>query len=250
MKQPRNLLNFNSGRDRFKKDPFKAMRKSFTKSNGNFAGIHYTTEHTAKMAGVVSLSTDINSNPICQGRRKIAGSVCSKCFSADLWDDKKGQYRKVNQAFKNNTEILCGRLLKDEEIPQIDWLKFPVFRFEAFADLQNTTQVFNYFKICRKNPRIRFALWTKNPGFIAAALRIVPKPENLQIILSSMNLNKPAAGVRFPFVDKVFTVYDDATIEAENIDINCGARSCMGCQLCYKPNANGAALVQVRERLK
>lgn len=226
------------------------MRICFTKSNGNFAGIHYTTEHTAKMAGLVSLSTDINSNAICQGRRKIAGSICSVCFSADMWDDNTGQYRKVNKAFKTNTEILCGRLLTDNEIPVINPDKWPLFRFEAFADLQSVTQVLNYFKIARKNPGVKFALWTKNPGFISKAVALVPVPANLQIILSSMGINKPAAGDRFPFVNKVFTVYDDETIAREQIDINCGARSCMGCQRCYKPNPAGVAVMQVRERVK
>ena len=228
----------------------KTRRNCFSKSNGNFAGIHYTTEHTAKMYGLVSLSTDINSNPICTGRRKIAGSICSVCFSADMWDDNTGQYRKGNKAFKTNTQILCGRLLTDNEIPVINPEKWPLFRFEAFADLQNITQVLNYFKIARKNPRTKFALWTKNPGFIARAVELVPVPKNLQIILSSMGINKPARGERFPFVDKVFTVYDDDTIKRDGVEINCGARSCMGCKLCYKPNPAGVALVQVRERVK
>ena len=112
------------------------MKANISKSRSNFANIHYTTNHTAKMEGVISLYTDINSNPICQGRRKIEGSICSLCFSAKMWDDVNGQYRKVNKAFKTNTEILCNRILKDEEIPYIDSKAFPLFRFEAFADLQ------------------------------------------------------------------------------------------------------------------
>ena len=226
------------------------METVLTKTRCNIAGVHYTTNHTAKMAGVVSLSTDINSNPICQGRRKIAGSICSKCFSNRLWDDNTGQYRRVNQAFKNNTSILCGRLLNADEIPVIDPARFPLFRFEAFADLQNVTQVLNYFKIARKNPGVRFALWTKNPGFISRAVRIAPVPVNLQIVLSSMRVNAPAAASAFPFVNKVFTVFDDDAIKRDGVDINCGARSCLGCQLCYRPNPAGVDLVQVRERLK
>lgn len=226
------------------------MKTDISKTKSNYAGIHYTTSHTAKMEGVISLSTDINSNPICQGRRKVEGSICSLCFSARMWDDEKGQYRKGNKAFKANTEILCNRLLKDEEIPHIDSKAFPLFRFEAFADLQSTTQVINYFKIARKNPKVRFALWTKNPGFISKALPLVDVPNNLQIVLSSMGLNKPSKGERFPFVNKVFTVYDEETIAREGIDINCGARSCIGCRICYTPNPTGVDVLQVRERVK
>lgn len=167
-----------------------------------------------------------------------------------MWDDVNGQYRKVNKAFKTNTEILCNRLLKDEEIPCIDYKTFPLFRFEAFADLQSVTQVINYFKIARKNPNVRFALWTKNPGFISKALLLVDVPKNLQIVLSSMGLNRPSNGSRFPFVNKVFTVYDDETIAREGVNINCGARSCKGCQICYKPNPKGVDVLQVRERVK
>lgn len=226
------------------------MKQDLTKTRNTFAGVHYTTQHTAKMAGVLSLSTDINTNAICQGRRKIAGSVCSVCFSARMWNNETGRYRNVNAAFVRNTEILCGRLLKDEEIPVIDPAVWPVFRFEAYADLQNVTQVLNYFKIARKNPGVKFALFTKNPGFISRAVVVAQVPANLQIVLSSMGLNKPANGERFPFVSKVFTVYDNATIDRDGVQINCGARSCKGCQLCYKPNPDGVRVMQVRERVK
>lgn len=226
------------------------MRTQLTDRRNNIGGIHYTTNHTAKMRGLVSVSTDINTNPICQGRRKIAGSICSFCFSSRMWDDKKGIYRNVNQYLKDNTAALCGGLLSVDQIPIIDPERFPLFRFEAFGDLQNVTQVFNYFKIAKYNPRVKFALWTKNPGFIAKAVKLVPVPKNLQIVLSSLQVNKPAHGDRFPFVNKVFTVYDESTIKSEDIKINCGARSCMGCQLCYKKNPHGVALVEVREKLK
>lgn len=226
------------------------QHNTITKTRNVFAGIHYTTGHTKKMDGILSLSTDINLNPICQGRQKIAGSICSLCFSERLWDDRKGQYRNGNKCYKQNTEILCGRLLKDDEIPVIDPVRWPLFRFEAFADLQNVTQCLNYFKIARKNPGVKFALWTKNPGFISKAVALSPVPKNLQIVLSSMGLNKPANGERFSFIDKVFTVYDDATIDRDGVQINCGARSCMGCKLCYNPNPAGVKVMQVRERVK
>lgn len=223
---------------------------STIKSLDNFAGVHYTTKHTGKMSGLVSLSGDINSNPICMGRQKIAGSICAACFAANMFDDARGRYRGVNDAFKRNSEILCSRLLADDEIPRFDPARFPLLRFAAYDDLANVTQALNYIKIARKNPEIKCAVWTKNPGILARAFRVSPKPDNLQVVLSSMGLNRPAAGVRFDFVDKVFTVYDPATIEAERIDINCGARSCFKCRLCYEKNPAGVGLVEVREKLK
>ena len=167
-----------------------------------------------------------------------------------MWDNETGRYRKNNKAFARNTEILCGRLLNDSEIPVIDPAVWPLFRFEAYADLQNVTQVLNYFKIARKNPGVRFALFTKNPGYISKAVTVAPVPSNLQIVLSSMALNTPTNGERFPFVNKVFTVYDNETITRDGVQINCGGRSCMGCQRCFNPNPAGVAVMQVREKVK
>ena len=47
-----------------------------------------------------------------------------------------------------------------------------------------------------------------------------------------------------------FSVYDKETIQRENIDINCGARSCLLCQRCYKANPNGERIEHIREMLK
>lgn len=215
------------------------MKQDVTITRNTFHGIHYTTKHTGKMKGIISLSTDINTNPVCQGRQKLTGSICSKCYAENMMDDAKGIYRRVNESFKRNAEILRTRLLKDCEIPALDPVKFPLFRFSAFDDVANITQVLNYLKIARKNPLVRFALWTKNPGFISKAATISPIPANVQIILSSMGINKPAHGERFQFVSKVFTVYDKETIKKDGVEINCGARSCYGCRLCYMPNPVG-----------
>ena len=100
--------------------------------------------------------------------------------------------------------------------------------------------------MCYKNPRVKFALWTKNPDFIAEAIADgYEKPQNLNIVLSSLFLNKERKNP-FPFVDKVFTVYTPDHIEAENIDINCGARNCFDCGLCYEKNG----VEVINEKLK
>ena len=51
---------------------------------------------------------------------------------------------------------------------------------------------------------------------------------------------------RFWFVDHVFTVYDKKFIEENNIEINCGSRDCLGCQLCY----HGDTEFYINEKLK
>jgi hypothetical protein len=69
--------------------------------------------------------------------------------------------------------------------------------------------------------------------------------DNLNIVLSSLFLNKQRKNP-FPFVDKIFTVYTPDHIETESIDINCGARNCFDCGLCYEKNG----VEVINEKLK
>jgi hypothetical protein len=99
--------------------------------------------------------------------------------------------------------------------------------------------VINYFNIAKYNPHTHFALWTKNARFIKKAIEAGhEKPENLNIIYSSLFVNDPqdVAKIRriYPFIDKVFTVYDVET--SAGVKINCGAKSCLKCRLCYEKN--------------
>ena len=62
------------------------------------------------------------------------------------------------------------------------------------------------------------------------------KPENLNIIISSLFINKQLNISNYNFADKVFTVYDKKTATDRNININCGARDCSTCLKCYTKN--------------
>ena len=204
--------------------------KECTLSNARrISGVHYTTAHTGKMAGMVSLSTSVNTNARCAKNAQIPGSICEKCFAAK----QMKIFPAMSNPMEENQRILTSEILPPEKLPTINNL---YFRFEAFGDLNNATQVINYFNLCRKNPRTRFALWTKNPDYIATAIKQGhEKPENLNIVLSSLFLNKERR-TRYDFVDKVFTVYDPEYIENHGVEINCGARNCFSCGLCYEKN--------------
>lgn len=204
--------------------------KECTLSNARkISGVHYTTAHTGKMAGMVSLSTSVTTNTRCEKNAKIPGSICEKCFAAKQMKVFPGMANPMEE----NQRILTTEILPPEKLPTINNL---YFRFEAFGDLNNATQVINYFNLCRKNPRVKFALWTKNPDYIAAAIKQGhEKPENLNIVLSSLFINKERR-TRYDFIDKVFTVYDPEYIDAHGVEINCGARSCFSCGLCYEKN--------------
>lgn len=200
-------------------------------------GLHITTNHTGKMTGMQSLSTSCKTNPNCARYSQIPGSVCSKCYA----QRQMKMYTNMSAAFERNADILTTRILDNEELPLINAC---YFRFEAFGDLHNVTQIINYFNICKKNPDVHFALWTKNPYIIKEVAD--QKPKNIVILVSSLFINKPIDIENMPWIDKVFTVYDKETIEREKININCGARNCLKCHRCYK---KGGAK-NVNEKLK
>ena len=190
-------------------------------------GLHFTMNHTGKMEGMVSISTSVRENKNCQQRAKVAGSICEKCFADKMID----RYPALERCLKGNTEILTTK-----EIPVNEWplLNVAFFRFESFGDLNNKTQVVNYFNLCKRNKHVTFALWTKNPFFIYEAIKAGnEKPGNLIVIVSSPMINEVCDAYlkAFPFIDKIFTVYDKQT--AKTVNINCGARHCLSCLRCY-----------------
>ena len=203
------------------------------------SGLHFTTKHTGKMAGMASISTAVTTNERCKKNAAIPGSICSLCYAAK----QMKFYPSMEKPMVNNQRILTSEILPMEKLPIINNI---YFRFESFGDLNNHIQVINYFRICYKNPAVKFALWTKNPDYIAEAIAAgYEKPDNLNIVLSSLFINKERKH-KFAFVDKVFTVYDPEHIEKENIPINCGAKNCFACGLCYEKN--GVSIIN--EKLK
>lgn len=192
-------------------------------------GVHVTTNHNDKMAGVSSLSTSPLCNGLCKARTQVDGMICAHCYSMTMQKRFKG----LQEALKKNADILTTYIFEPDEMPRL-FSETGYFRFEAFGDLINEIQVVNYFNMARYNPQMKCALWTKNPWIIASAIRKygIEKPANLTIIGSSYYVNKPMTYEAFPFIDKVFTVYDKA--HAANVDINCGGRSCAECGRCYE----------------
>ena len=197
------------------------------------SGVHYTLNHQGKMTGMMSLSTSCTCNTYCKERSENKNTVCSHCYA----QRQMKIYKNLEKCLVKNTEILAGRILDDHKLPVINAL---YFRLEAFGDLNNTTQVINYFNLCKKNPGVKFALWTKNLWLIENVINHahINKPKNLNIIYSSPFLNESNEKifVFYPFVDKVFTVYEKEFIKKNDIEINCGAKNCLSCARCYKKN--------------
>lgn len=207
--------------------------------------LHITTAHTGKMSGLISLSTSIVLNKFCQARQKNADSICAHCY-AQAMSSRYGE--KFREAFAHNTEILTNRLLTAKEIKSLDLMRvisgLRLFRFEAFGDISNATQLINYFNIAKAYPQIRFALWTKNTQILDMVCAVKSKPKNLIVVQSSNKLN--SADAMSPNADKLFSVYSADYAIKNNIKINCGARSCADCQRCYKHNKD----IVINEMLK
>ena len=200
-------------------------------------GVKFNSYMTGKMEGITCLSTSNLCNPFCAARKDRKDMICSRCYA----DASCKNYKGLRDNMARNTEILTTNLF--DTFPVINAM---IFRLEAFGDLVNCTQARNYLRLCKANPGVRFALWTKNPGILAQAIKLEGKPENLVCILSSAKFNETCDASRWSFIDKTFTVYDKATIAAQNVAINGGSRNCLACQRCYHKNTE----TNIREQLK
>lgn len=203
------------------------------------------SNHSGKMSGMVSVSTSVLENPHCQKRRACVGTICEKCYAGAQLQRYASQAKKLKLA----TEFFTSHIIDYDEIPLLNTL---YFRFEAFGDLINSIQVVNYFNIARKNKAMRCALWTKNPWIVSYAMSEygIEKPENLVVLISSPYINKKIDIEKikavYPFIDKVFTVYNNEYIDNNNVLINCGARECFTCLKCYSKFTEN----YISERLK
>lgn len=195
---------------------------------------HICYDHDAKMAGVISLSTYIGMNTFCQARCKNCdNAICKYCYAASLTNQRAGLKNKLRRIHA----ILTTIELSKSDIPVLDNAIYPYFRFESFGDINNVLQVKNYNLIAAVNSDINFTWWTKNPGIIQNAINNgMTLSKNIVIGLSSLYLNKPELdkAQRYSFIRFLFTVYDDKYIEKNKVIINCGAKHCISCGICYK----------------
>jgi len=204
--------------------------------------IQITLNHSGKMKGMQSLSTNTLTNSLCTKNHQIEGSICAKCYSQTLLKMRKTLQAKTER----NTILLTKRILKFEELPYVNTL---YFRFEAFGDVHNRTHLINYMNMAIKNPHCRFALFTKNYKVAYEYFQHNPIPTNVNIILSSLMINKPISVDKFIKAGikvKTFTVYRKEAVAQNNIEINCGAKSCISCLNCYTKND----IIDIRELLK
>lgn len=209
-------------------------------------GVKFTI-HCGKLEGIPSLSTWYLSNPYCIARMAIHEAICHKCYVTDT----AHHYGKVFvEKFKRNHNILTETIL--DVVPDLSRCKAKYYRLESFGDICTLVQIINYVNIVKANPSKTFTLFTKNAFLLSWAFneKQIVKPSNLIIVYSSHMINESQSAIfRDPlywFIDKVFTVYTEDYIKEHDIDINCGARSCLSCLKCYSKYSSSI----LREKLK
>lgn len=209
-------------------------------------GISFSTEMSGKMSGMVSLSTSPHGERCKANAERY--EVCKHCYAKRC----DAMYSALHKNLLQNLQILTTTEIAPDAWPRISYNAWREVRLESFGDVNNETQVVNYFNLCKANPKVQFTVWTKNIDLYYKAVRNGnAKPENLIIIFSSPMLNTEVwipdyyAGI----IDKVFTVYTAEWLIANGKEpsfINCGARSCKACKKCYRNNG----IVYVHEILK
>ena len=196
-------------------------------------------------AAMVGISGFAGNNRTCL-YRALCGGICAQCFSL------KTPWKPSIKAWSRNDVILSsGRLQHGDVI--LDPELIPYLRYSSHGDLINADHAYNYLIMASDNPETNFALWTKNAHFMRAGLEMFgsPKPDNLTLIYSPLNMNvvpAPAAleAMKKAGYDAVFSVFGDrskqsAAVSAGAHFCKCGAGSCRHlCQFCYDPARRGA----------
>lgn len=206
------------------------MKRINIKRWEKLTGVKITTDHSGKMGGMQSLSTSALVNPYCIERCKNNDTICAHCYARRQLNARPSQ----NSRYVKNAHILTSTVF--DVAPIINAL---YFRFEAFGDLINETQFVNYVNIATANPRVTFALWTKNAFIIDNAVKAgAVIPSNMILIYSNAFIDK-WHGVPFGF-DKVFNVWTSEKMVNDasfgDCGINCGAHNCTECLRCYDKN--------------
>lgn len=197
-------------------------------------GIHITYEMRGKMAGMIALSSSPIGNERCMARHNNGIGICGECYSCAQSD----YCTTMEQAFERNGQILSAEIIPIEEWVKINANAWKKMRIESHGDTRNWIQAANYYNLAKRNPKVVFTAWTKNPDHYAEAIENgYEKPKNFILVGSSLMLNEPMKVDKYiTIIDYVFTVYTFEYIKANDIKpwfINCGARSCKKCALCY-----------------
>ena len=220
-----------------------------------------STRLTAKLEGVTGITTSCRKCKFCRVQWKFLeehpelaeSHICSHCYAYrtaengwSCWDN-----------YDRNTVILAGNMHRSD-LPNLTFNNAgsPFARFNTHGEIPNEKCLINFYKIARRNPNFRFALWTKRWGLLynLAKRSGIRPPRNLTIVISSPLLGVDVSRKSLDMLesvgvhpDVVFTVHTKEDIEQNGVKINCGKRKCVECKKCYRHHSE---TIYVREELK
>jgi len=130
-------------------------------------------------------------------------------------------------SFELNSKTLLQGKIYLNEMPKFNKTS-NIIRLHAHGELQNTQHLKNLLTIVKANPTKTFSLYTKRIDIINDIFAKAKIPSNLIMVYSNPVIDKPITKVPMHF-NKVFNVCRDKYKDR----INCGAKSCNTCRLCY-----------------
>lgn len=213
-----------------------------TKQSGvlNNTPIRVSTSMGGKMLGVWAISTLSLVNKMCLRRMKNEKIVCHHCYV------KRSLHITAILNYVQNFFVLTSGPINPEFIPVLNpkcVKNHPIIRLESMGDLANVIQAENYIRIADANrpAGFRFALWTKNPNYLAQAVDNIGKPKNLSTVwsMSRINIMDNNPDKWNKYFDHRFVVVEEQETKDTYLTKNgfypckCGKRSCIKCQECY-----------------
>lgn len=189
---------------------------------------------TGKMEDIPCIGTTCKLNNHCQKRVKKAieegnlNCICLKCYAKKTLS----MYEKLEKRSEENYKLLNSTIISEDLLPVFKRF-VDVARIEPFGDADSVECCLNYIHIIKANPKVMFMCPTKNPELYEEAFRLEGKPENVIMVLSSVNINE-VAKVIYPWIDIVFTVWEsEKKCNEKGFEINCGKKKCYDCMHCY-----------------
>lgn len=198
-----------------------------------------------KIECIFSLDTACSNNDFCPRMQAAEDPaiIFKYCYTKSMWDAARFSHHITGL-------ILSSVELTDTEAAAIA-IPTGFFRFNSDGELINPTHAENLLRISRAHPATSFAIWTKRPALLDAAIRKEGKPENLICGVSSPMINNPFRE-RWTWTDFVFTVYTPAGMQKALArgEHECNGRKCMLCGFhCYQKHS-GPGPVYVAEALR
>lgn len=200
--------------------------------------MHYNTikitQGSGKMNKLKSINTNTLTNEFCIKQNKNNNSICSKCYS---FNNLKTFRKSCIPSRQHNSDLLSLNIIHEQLLPTILDI---YFRFSSDGELINETHLINLLNICEKNKHTTFTLWTKRKDLVYKVERKRKLPNNLILIFSNSQIDKP-----LKTIPKLFhKTFSNVSKSFNKSIVNCAGK-CVDCLKCYVKDNNINHIVEV-----